>query len=323
MRGYDAAAVIVSDIHFSHKAPVCRRETGASWYMVMQSLCKELADLVSMGHHEPLPLVIAGDIFHRYDERPELVNFLLENLPNTKIFAIPGNHDLPNHNLQLVKQSSYHTLEAAGKIVTLSNRGTRISPKWCSTEVVAWGFPYGYDLHAIVGDKGVWENSYNIAVVHRYLWIDGTGHPGAKEKDRADNLVNYTGFDALFFGDNHTKARTTAPNGTPIINCGGLLRRTVLEVDHQPTAYKLWCSTQQRKLIIKEHPLKYADKDQIIQKEMEEQPAGKEFEELITILKNMKTESLDFKKAIYNVLHSEEIRISNKCKILINKIIGE
>jgi hypothetical protein len=70
-----------------------------------------------------------------------------------------------------------------------------------------------------------------IAVVHRYVWKEGYGHPNAAEEDRADVLASRLGgYAVAVSGDNHTPFRFGK-----LYNCGGFFRRRSDEVEHRPS----------------------------------------------------------------------------------------
>jgi hypothetical protein len=75
-----------------------------------------------------------------------------------------------------------------------------------------------------------------LAVCHRYCWIEGNVHPGARPEDHADALrKELAGFDAAVFGDNHSGFLASRRAGdTAVLNCGTLMRRTTAEVKYSP-----------------------------------------------------------------------------------------
>ena len=104
-------AVCCADLHFSHDPPRARAESDtASWYRVQKTYINQLKYIAN-----GKPILVAGDIFNRWNANPELINFLIEELPI--LHAIPGNHDLPNHSFDEIERSAYWTLVKAGKII--------------------------------------------------------------------------------------------------------------------------------------------------------------------------------------------------------------
>lgn len=76
-------AILCSDLHFSSVPPVAR-SSEPSWFDAMKRQIDELKR-VQEKHH--CPIIVAGDVFDRWRETPELVNFLIDNLPQMPTFS--------------------------------------------------------------------------------------------------------------------------------------------------------------------------------------------------------------------------------------------
>src|SRR3990172_3116798 len=99
-------AILTADWHLSHKPPIFR-STEPDWYAAMQRPLDEIISL-SVIHH--CPVLCAGDIFHKWNSPPELINFVMSQADCTKL-TIAGQHDLPNHNFREIERSAYWTLD--------------------------------------------------------------------------------------------------------------------------------------------------------------------------------------------------------------------
>lgn len=226
-----ALAVLCGDLHLSHTAPAIRAEKGEGWYSVMKGYLEQLQKLADLNYN--VPIVCAGDIFDRWDSPPQLINFAISALP--VIWAVPGQHDLQNHNLQLIHHSAYWTLVEAGIINHLSEN----HPRCTNTRLELTGFPWGTELQKA---KNQHINSrVKVAVVHKYVWYSQAKHFKAKEEDHIEKLTSLDGFDAVLFGDNHqfwtTRRKPTAPGGWGpkcFFNSGTLIRRKSHEVSYEP-----------------------------------------------------------------------------------------
>lgn len=214
----DIIAVLCSDLHLSHTPPVFRSEEP-NWYAAQRRV---LSELQWISYEAKAPIIIAGDIFHKWNSPAELINFTCEYMP--RCFAIAGNHDLPLHSYKDIAKSAYWTLVSSGVI-------TNIKPNvpMPTGELVAHGFPCGYPVkprersndHSLVSQ---------LAVVHEYIWTKTTGYIDAPSSRRFGNTKKkLKGYDAACFGDNH--------NGFVIknvINCGGMIRRHSDQQDYRP-----------------------------------------------------------------------------------------
>lgn len=190
-----------------------------------------------MCRHFNAPLIVAGDVFHKPNNPAELVNFVIDYWPKVETFAIPGNHDLPYHQLRNLKKSSYYTLMKSDRIINLHE----VTPIPVDDSKRYWNiylhpFPWGRDIHPCPANN--FKSPIHVAVVHAYIWTDAVGYiPGIKP-DRATNLSSYSkelaGYDAAVFGDNHIGFVARTKTGVPVMNCGGFYRAKANERTYQP-----------------------------------------------------------------------------------------
>ena len=213
-------AVLCSDVHLSHKPPVFR-SNEPDWYEAMD---RSLEQLRWLQNYFSAPVVIAGDLFHKWNAPAELINFAMRALPDV-VYAIPGQHDLPNHDLESIDRSAYWTLVAAGRIHNLTPGTLAVH----DDGLAMYGFPWGVPLKppAISESDGIL-----LAVVHRFLWKRGYGYEGADERylvSATKGLLN--GYHAAVFGDNHQGFLAPAID---TINTGTLMRRAANEINYSP-----------------------------------------------------------------------------------------
>lgn len=216
-------AILVSDVHLQARPPIAR-STEPDWFAAMQRPLDQIATLAK-GHK--CPVLYAGDIFDKWNVGPEVINFALRHLP--KGYAVPGQHDLPNHNYAEMGRSAYGTLVEAGHLINVEGR-VRVPHGLAVT-----GFPWGCAPAPL--DVGAWgpPAEFEIALIHRFVWIKGCGYPGADEAAYLSTKA-LQGYTVAAYGDNH-KGFIVKPkhDGDPwVINCGGLMRRKTDERDYQP-----------------------------------------------------------------------------------------
>ncbi len=210
-------AVVAADLHFHHERPGARR---GNWAETMEN---HLAELVDATRDLKVPLLLAGDIFHKPEQPPWLLNLLIPIFKTVEVHAIPGQHDLPQHNIDQIERSAYWTLVEAGAILDISDIGA------CCFEqhTIVCPFAWGEELRP---DENRKEGDFTIALVHRYVWTKGTGHPNADVKDHVRSLAKIRKtYDMMVFGDNHMGFQSGN-----IFNCGAFIRRRVNEKDYQP-----------------------------------------------------------------------------------------
>ena len=97
-------AVVCSDVHLSDKPPVSR-SGEPDWFAAME---RTLNEVNALAESHDIPVIAAGDIFDRPRVSPALEVFAARNLRGW--YCIPGQHDLPNHRLDRLDQSSYGVL---------------------------------------------------------------------------------------------------------------------------------------------------------------------------------------------------------------------
>lgn len=213
-------AVLVADIHLSVKRPACRLEQEP-WADTMARYCRQLR-LIS--ERFQAPVVCGGDVFDRWNAPPALINFAIYNLP--KMYAVPGQHDLPDHSYEDIGKSAYWTLVEAGIIINLLPG----EPQMFGSGLCLTGFPWGYEVQPRRGDS----QAVNLAVIHEYIWKPGRSYPGASETGEYRAFSKkLKGYDAALFGDNH-KGFTIKSSGCWIHNNGTFMRRASDEKDYQP-----------------------------------------------------------------------------------------
>jgi len=177
--------------------------------------------------HPNAVVVCAGDIFDKWNSPPQLINWAIKNLP--KMYAVPGQHDLPHHNYNDIRKSAYWTLVEAGVVEDLPPDHCRI----ILPDLALYGFPWECPIKPLKGTKEKKE-MIHLAVVHAYCWFGSKKYPNAKRSSyvRA-HIKRLRGFDAAVFGDNH-KGFLTTKKDFSLLNCGGFMRRRIDEKEYKP-----------------------------------------------------------------------------------------
>lgn len=219
-------AILVSDLHIQSRAPIARA-AEPDWF---EAMARPLSEIRRLQESHDVPIFYAGDIFDRWNSTPETINFAIEHLPPG--FAVPGQHDLPNHSYDEIKRSAYWTLVQAGIITNLYPGVAHEGPELNGMIVhgFPWGFRPGPDPHHKVGDKRL-----RLAIIHQFVWTSATGYPGAPAVNMAESCAkDLIGYDVAVFGDNHKGFIQRFDDGPTIVNCGGLMRRKTDEREYKP-----------------------------------------------------------------------------------------
>ena len=213
-------AIVCSDIHLSDAVPSARAETREEWFDFQKNVLSEVSCIcIDRGN---VPLLIAGDLFHKWTCSPELISLAASYLPKS-VLSIPGQHDLPQHNLNDMYRSAYGVLVHCGRITDLSHTFITID-NWTIV-----GFPFGKEI------KGVELDGKKLALVHKFIWKDtNSSYQGVSTEEHVMEMVKkLNGFQLGIFGDNHYPfEQGDALYGKGVFNCGCLIPRRRQESDY-------------------------------------------------------------------------------------------
>ena len=109
-----ADGILTADMHLRLSTPIGRTD---DFVKAQQTKMNFISDLQ---REHNCPVYDAGDVFNSWKSSPELEAWAIKNLPDNFI-TIPGNHEIPSHNLNLFYKSSLHVIEVAGKAIVLQN----------------------------------------------------------------------------------------------------------------------------------------------------------------------------------------------------------
>ena len=115
-------AIACSDIHLTLTPPAARAKEP-DWFAAMLRPLNELRHLAKI--HE-VPIICGGDVFDTWRVPNELVNWAIQHLP--EMYSIPGQHDLPFHQIDDIDKSAYRTLEWVGVLKQLPSEGLWLDP---------------------------------------------------------------------------------------------------------------------------------------------------------------------------------------------------
>jgi len=218
-------AILTADFHLTDKQPLCR--TDADWWETMRTKLRFIRKL-SRAHM--CPVIHAGDLFNTWKPSPELMTFAVKELP-TKFFTVLGNHDLPQHNLDLYYKSGVATLAEAGRITVIPS-GVHWGMDLLSDEVIK--------SRNNIEEETDWRES-QIIVAHYMVrstaekpWLGCVDPPASKVL----RTVKVNGVDLILVGHNH-KSFVEEYKGKLLVNPGSIFRMDADQIDYQPKVY-LW-----------------------------------------------------------------------------------
>lgn len=225
-----ATAILTADIHLRDDQPICRTDDYTA------AMMGKIAWLCDLQRQHRCPILDAGDLFERAKPSHWLLQWAIQNLPRCEdgtpaITSVAGNHDLPNHSLDLFEKSGIGVLHAAGVIDILREHwqmGTR-----CSLYPFPWSVP---PVPAQPRDRG--EFGRRVAIAHIMTYTGRRPFPGCKDPGAPTLLQKLEGYDLVLTGHNH-KPFVVEHEGRLLVNPGSLMRDKADQIDHEPRVY-LW-----------------------------------------------------------------------------------
>lgn len=217
-------AIITGDIHLRDDQPVCRTDD------YFQAQAQKIKWLLNLQEEHGCPILDAGDLFAKSKPSHYLVQWAINNLPYSDMYTVPGNHDLPSHNLELLDKSGLGVLVAAQAIQVIMGR------KILSKNFVVDGFPWGKEPKGLQGD-GRGELPH-VALCHVMTFDGESPWPGCKDLSATKLLRRMSGYDLVITGHNH-KAFVVQRQGRLLVNPGSLMRSNAEQADFKPRVY-LW-----------------------------------------------------------------------------------
>lgn len=288
-------AIFCADLHLSHLPPISRSPDKEDWYKVQKRYLDHITKLSKRNTLFPIPVICAGDVFDKWNPPNELVNFALKNLPH--MYAVPGQHDLPNHNLEDIRKSGFWTLSLAKKITPLL--GDPVQVNNLRLRGFAWGIPLSpceEVPHSLL---------FDVAVVHDLFWVKGKGFHGAPENKRVKNRSeSFSGYDVVVTGDNH-KPFHVIVGDTQIINCGSLMRRTSDQYEYKPCVWLLMSDGSIERSYLDVSKDRFLD----FEEKRDKKVAGsKTLEEFLVKLRDLKDVTVTFEEAVANYMHKFKVK---------------
>lgn len=211
--------IITGDWHLREDTPVCRTDVE------FQKDQWDCVDFVSdLQKKYKCPVIHSGDLFNHWKPSPWLLSMTMQHLPD-QFWTIYGNHDLPQHNLDLANKCGINVLLNAGKLKTM--------------DIVHWGMKPN-DAKKMSIDPGF---NKRILVWHVMNYQGKPPWPGCTDPSAASLLRKYP-YDLLITGHNH-KPFVEEYNGRILVNPGSLTRQSADQIDYKPRVW-LWYAAENK-----------------------------------------------------------------------------
>lgn len=206
--------IITSDWHLREDKPVCRTD---DYWTEMWNKVDFISDLQKK---YDCPVVHAGDLFHHWKPSPYLITETIKHLPD-RFATIYGQHDLPQHNLDLAYKCGINTLETAGMLEILPECHFGQLPNKVTNKILIW---------------------------HVYNYQGKLPWPGCTSPTGRKLLKQYPEYDLIITGDNH-KTFVEEYQGRVLVNPGSLMRSNADQIDHKPCVFLYYSETNSVKQV--------------------------------------------------------------------------
>lgn len=215
--------ILTSDWHLRDDIPACRERDE---YLEAQEWKLYFIKNICSTHNAIL--IHAGDLFDNWKPSPWLISLALKYLPKGTI-VVPGQHDLPGHNLGELVKTGLKTLEEAGTVIILTGGRSTVLARSGD----GFGAVYGYSY----GEKAENPPKSHKPCLKVLVWHHLTCHaaqpwPGAEATNVSGMKKHFNGYDLVLTGDNHQQFA-----GDWLVNPGSLMRMTSDQVEFEPAVY--------------------------------------------------------------------------------------
>ena len=209
--------ILTGDWHLREDQPVCRTDDfwSAQW--------RKVAEIAGLAREYDCPVIHAGDLFNVWKPSPFLLSNAISRLPRN-FHTIFGNHDLPQHSINLYEKSGAHTIITAGMASIITGGGY-------------WGGKPSCD------DSGFDVGGRRVLVWHVMTYPDKPPWPGCTDPSARDIQDGYNWFDLIVTGHNHQSFAVKNKSGNLLVNPGAITRQTADQADFKPCVY-LWYAEQ-------------------------------------------------------------------------------
>jgi len=204
--------ILTSDWHLREDVPICY--VGDFWNDQWEAV-----DFVSsLQIMYDCPIIHAGDLFDHWKPSPFLLTKASGNL-SENFYTIYGQHDLPQHNLDLAYKCGLYNLNINNQLTILD---------WYSEYT---GIHWGQSPQPIDSDF----SDHKILVWHKFNYQGKLPWPGCTSPTANKLLKDYP-YDLIVTGDNH-KSFVESYQGRLLVNPGSLMRQDADQIDFHPCVY--------------------------------------------------------------------------------------
>jgi len=188
--------VHIADIHFDVPfTTLAKNDLAGSRRLEQRQIFKRIIEYIA--ENEIDHLFICGDLYeHEYVKQNtiEYINNLFKQIPNTKIYIIPGNHD------PRVKDSYYNTFKWNENVFVFGEKIEKISED--GIDIYGFGFNNFYRQNANLEELKI-ENADKINILLTHATLDASTKEDMQYNPISKNKLKTLGFDYIGLGHIH------------------------------------------------------------------------------------------------------------------------
>lgn len=191
--------VHIADMHFDTPFRMLsdRADLGEIRRLDQRKAFKKMIEYIKQ--NEIPYLFIAGDLYDEQYIREstiKYINELFEEIPNTKIYMTPGNHD------PYIKNSYYETFSWSENVKIFTSKIEKISTQ--DFDLYGYGFEDFYLNSSEIENIQI-ENKEKINILLTHANIDGSDKSGREYNNISSKKLKEIGFDYVALGHIHKK----------------------------------------------------------------------------------------------------------------------
>lgn len=298
--------VHIADMHFD--APftsLCKNDFGNKRRLEQRQIFKQIIEYIAQNEIDHL--FICGDLYeHEYVKQStiEYINNLFKEIPNTKIYIVPGNHD------PKIKDSYYNKFNWNQNVYIFDEDLKKVTEE--EADIYGFGFNNFYMQDSNISEIKI-ENPNKINILLTHGSLDASSKEDMQYNPISKKELKNLGFDYIGLGHIHKPSYKDEPNQT-IIYPGSLI---ALGFDELGSHGMIVGNIENKKLEIAFVPV---DKGEFVEEKLEIDDIVS-LEELIEKLNELQIEENKYYKIILTGKRNFEINTYEILKHIQNKQI--
>lgn len=278
--------VACADLHLRDSTPTCRTDD----YWKAQE--NKFQFLIDTAIEKECDIYCAGDFFHKAKSSSFLEAWAIGELFNLKeaglkFHVIPGQHDIPSHNIELISHSSLWVLEKA-EVINL--------------------YSTAFEQPTELGEE--------IMMIHKMIHKDKPIHKDIISTKASALLSKYQEAKVIISGDNHIPFLVQNSSfKNYLINCGSMMRMTADQSDYKPRFYFIEIDKKKNKFYCSD--IYYPIDSNVIDSSYLaiEKERDKRMDSFVNRISESYEIDLDFEKNLENFFKTNKIRkpVQEKC----------